>query len=360
MFMFDYVLEDNDKSVNIAQPEAKDENEYQSKSQKRILFINLADHNVSGKKSVRALMKKYHTDDIFLLDLLDVALNFKSDKSKLPELLDSFFNQADINIIKSEIRARGNFKIMIGVHGLRDDNEHCYAEYSWEQDEYVKLFEHAELAYFLHAVLEYLNLNLSSHLKISLVMCFGARSHDHTKPLLNYIENDFESSFAWKFFNIFTHDYRAGKETVMTARTGKTAINDSTGKSEVMTLTAEHMSDIELPIVSKKFNEVAEQYNLATLISDEDEQKYELALQKVTAIKKEIQHHTRPKYGRIFYSCDSNGEISCEFKNPSDSIEPERLYYSQLSFFADDSADKSQKKNKNFSTIKSACKCTIL
>jgi hypothetical protein len=212
---------------------------------KTIVFFNLADKHEHGlaHSSAMALRNKYPrysavwefmagANQVHLVDLFDLL---EQERRPLPirslgsltALMPQLLQRIRERVAIAELCGRAD-KIMIGVHGHFGDTNQGYAGMGWGMGSGVvgTASEFARLvAGFLCAGKTY---------KLSLIMCFGARS---ARPRVNHDGNldeaDIKSSFAYKFFKEICQ--RSEATVTMTARTGSVAFDASTGRTMVQT-----------------------------------------------------------------------------------------------------------------------------
>ena len=115
-------------------------------------------------------------------------------------------------------------KIMLGVHGKFDDTTQGVAGLGWDQGSAV-IGDYKEFAQLISSFL----MPRKSY-KLSLIVCFGARSQNYR---VNHdgdlAEEDIKSSFAYKFFK----EICTKADVTLTARTGSVAFDSQTGRSLV-------------------------------------------------------------------------------------------------------------------------------
>ena len=218
---------------------------------KTIVFFNLADMHTHGlaKTSVQALQRKYQrysfvyelfagSNQIYQIDLF--GLLKKQRDPILRDVRPSGVPQIPINLlsghtaylpsIERERLAISMFcgradKIMLGVHGKFDDTTQGVAGLGWDQGSAV-IGDYKEFAQLISSFL----MPRKSY-KLSLIVCFGARSQNYR---VNHdgdlAEEDIKSSFAYKFFK----EICTKADVTLTARTGSVAFDS---KADV-TLTA--------------------------------------------------------------------------------------------------------------------------
>ncbi|MCL9780222.1 hypothetical protein M9194_02100 [Vibrio sp. S4M6] len=211
---------------------------------KTIVFFNLADMHEHGlaKTSVKALENKYPkyscvyeffagANKVYQINLFGLLKGDSDPKSGVPETPINLISRPEIanNPILRERSAITMLcstadKIMLGIHGNFDNTEEGFAGLGWgcgtgvvgSYREFTKL-----LSSFLMP---------TKHYKLSLIVCFGARSQNYKVNHDGDIdEYDIKSSFAYKFYSQICTKFNV----TMTARTGSVSFDSQTGRSLV-------------------------------------------------------------------------------------------------------------------------------
>jgi hypothetical protein len=206
---------------------------------KTIVFLNLADMHKEGlaKTSVAALKLKYPrykriyecfagSNQVYLVDLFGL-LQEQQQPMQITNInaLTRYMPILNERLAITQLCSSAD-KIMLGVHGHFDDTDQGFAGLGWERGSGVigNYREFAELiaGFFLP----------NQSYKLSLIICFGARSQNYRinhDGLLN--EDDIKSSFAYKFYK----EICTKAAVTMTARTGSVSFDTQSGRSLVQT-----------------------------------------------------------------------------------------------------------------------------
>lgn len=206
---------------------------------KKIVFFNLADKDPAGLagKSVAALSTKYPrysgiyeffagANQVHLVDLFEL-LRRQQVGPPLNSLnaLTAYVPFLQERVAIARLCSDAD-KLMLGVHGRHDDTDQGFAGLGWERGDGV-VGTYKEFAKLIGGFL----LPNRSY-KLSLIVCFGARSANFR---LNHdgeiLPDDIKSSFAYKFYKEICTE----APVTMTARTGTVEFDSSTGRSLVQT-----------------------------------------------------------------------------------------------------------------------------
>lgn len=213
---------------------------------KTVVFFNLADMHENGlaKTSVDSLRRKYPSysfiyelwagkNQIYQIDLFGLLSDDPKPKSGVEPIP---LNMLTPHMWSLPAVAREEFaismlclkadKIMLGIHGTHDDTEQGFAGMGWDAGHGPV----GNVGQFARLINKFLYSR--KHYKMSLIMCFGARSQNYRVNHEGVLsEEDIKSSFAYKFFKLVG----ARGNVTLTARTGSVAFNTETGRSEVQT-----------------------------------------------------------------------------------------------------------------------------
>lgn len=149
-------------------------------------------------------------------------------------------------------------KIMLGIHGEPGDNVSGYIE---EFGKTKQAVNYQQLAQFLCLFLPVSD----EPIKLSLIMCYGARAvNKQLNHEGNLAPNQVKSSFAYRFFKQLIGLHR---EVIMTARTGAVSFSEMDGRSLVQTEAAvaaqfeyeDLQQDAETIEVAEHYNRMLEQ-----------------------------------------------------------------------------------------------------
>jgi len=204
----------------------------------KIVYLNFADKHGVTEKAVRALRLKYPEYNGWNL----YKYYLDNNSVQLFDLVDTFKNNSLSIQQRREISAQctGADRIMVAIHGQPGDTVNGYIQ------EFGENIIKVNYRIFAQYILQFLP-NRNSEYRISLIMCFGARSED---PLLDHREgltNEMiKSSFAFKFYRELVQSIRVR----MSARTGSIEFHERTGHSMVQTEEAV-ASEVELNLLQE-------------------------------------------------------------------------------------------------------------
>lgn len=158
-----------------------------------------------------------------------------------------------------EIRrlVNGADKVMLAAHGQVDNVTTVSYTGAFGSDQTVHI-TWRDLASLLHDLLD-----AGKTHKVSLIICYGARSARHTADHNGDLTaNDIKSSLAYQVFK----EVSQTRDVVITARTGAVSFNESTGASEVQT---ESAIDAELQERHMR-DDLSRRQQLGTITQDDE------------------------------------------------------------------------------------------